>query len=184
LLFQTSTGSTLSKAIDKVTQIAGTQGYVHAGMAVCSSSVSNITGERQDRGAMYVIEAIDEGVCLTPLDSFLTRTCTKVYRLQKEYQALIFKAIEYSIRQLGKPYDSAYLPDTNKFYCSELIVEAFRYANNGKQFFETAPMTFKLNGEFLPEWVEWYKQLGTAIPEGVQGSNPTALSRDKRLIRL
>lgn len=176
LLFQTPTGSSLSKAIEEVTQIDSLQGYVHVGMLIRDKCCKN--------SRFKVVEAAEKGVCLSSLDSFCSNHTTHVYRLKKEYQHLVSKAKNYALTQLGKPYDSAYLPDIDKFYCSELILEAFRYANSHKPFFETSAMTFKSEGTFLPEWIAWYQHLGIPIPESVQGSNPTGLSRDKRLTKI
>ncbi|MDR0763636.1 MAG: hypothetical protein LBF01_03985 [Bacteroidales bacterium] len=168
LLFQTSSGNDFGNAVERATTVDTLPGFVHTGMVI-------------DRHT--VIEATENGVVLTPIDIFSGRGAQNyTFRLKSEYHYLIPSAIKYCLMQTSAQYDSAFLPDNGKFYCSELICEAFKFANNGNDFFPQQPMTFKADGKFLPFWVSWYENLAIAIPEGVKGSNPTALSRDKRLI--
>jgi hypothetical protein len=167
LLFQTSSGSGFGNAVENSTRKDTFHSYAHVGIMVDGNTVA---------------EAIEDGVLLTPADSFLKRNVrTCVFRLSSKYQRLIPQALRYCLMQTGAQYDSTFLPDNGKFYCSELICEAFKFANGGNDFFPLLPMTFKANGEFLPFWVEWYGGLGIPIPEGVAGSNPSALSKDRRL---
>ncbi|MDR2652057.1 MAG: hypothetical protein LBC68_07035 [Prevotellaceae bacterium] len=166
LLFQTSSGSDFGNAVESATADTVCK-FAHVGIVIDKRTV---------------IEAIESGVVLTPIDTFLGRDVqTYIYKLKSEYQYFIPSAIKYCLNQTTAHYDSAFLPNNGKFYCSELICEAFKFANNGNDFFPLQPMTFKANGEFLPFWVEWYKNLNKEIPEGVLGSNPTALSHDGRL---
>jgi uncharacterized protein YycO len=172
LLFQTSSGSDFGNAVEDATRIDTLQSYAHVGIVV-------MNGEK-----FAVAEATGQGVVLTPPDTFFNRNVqTHIFRLDSEYHHFIPQVLKYCIMQTGKHYDSAFLPDNGKFYCSELITEAFKFANNGDDFFQLQPMTFKSGGEFLPYWISLYKDLDMEIPEGVSGSNPTTLSRDKRLKR-
>jgi uncharacterized protein YycO len=173
LLFQTSSGSDFGDAVENATRTDTLQSYAHVGIVALN-----------DSGKFAVMEAMEQGVVLTSLNAFFSRNVqTHIFRLNAEYHHFIPQVLKYCIMQTGKHYDSAFLPDNDKFYCSELITEAFKFANNGNDFFQLQPMTFKSNGEFLPYWINLYKNLNMEIPEGVPGSNPTALSQDKRLER-
>ncbi len=172
LLFR-SNSQGLGGAIEEVTQ--GFEGYdfSHVGMVFADSSHS-----------LQVIEATDEVVQITTLDSFLQKgSAIFVGRVKDEYQPLLSKAIAFSLAQLGKPYDEEYLYDNGKYYCSELIYDAFLFANNGRPFFQLEPMTFKVpeTGKFSEGWVIHYQKLGIAIPEGEPGCNPGGLSHSDKI---
>ncbi|MDR2361246.1 MAG: hypothetical protein LBD91_00765 [Prevotellaceae bacterium] len=171
LLFQ-SIRSELGSAIEEVTAGAGERSFSHVGMLVVDSA---------DR--WHVIEAIGNSVQLTPVDTFLQRGTTVVARLKAEYHSLLPAAIVFALQQLGTPYDDAYLYDNGKYYCSELIYDAFLFANHGRPFFTLEPMTFKspVTGEWTNEWLQHYNALGIPIPEGKPGCNPTGLSRSDKL---
>jgi hypothetical protein len=106
-----------------------------------------------------------------------------VGRVKKQYTRFIKKAITFSVKQIGTPYDDAFLYYNKKYYCSELIYDAFLYANHNKPFFQLEPMTFKKPGstEYFPVWVDYYQKLGVAIPEGKPGCNPGGLSRSDKI---
>jgi hypothetical protein len=172
LLFQSTRGD-LGGAIEEVTQGVNGNNFSHVGMLVPDSS-----------GGLQVIEAFGDRVQLTSLDSFLRRgTSTIAARVKDEYRPLLPAAIAFAIRQTGVPYDDAYLYDNGKYYCSELIYDAFLFANHGQPFFILEPMTFKSSaaGEFPEEWVIHYQALGIPIPEGEPGCNPGGLSRSDKI---
>lgn len=106
-----------------------------------------------------------------------------VARLNSNYQHLIPKAQAYGLEQRNIPYDELYLTDTTAPYCSEMIVDMFRYANGGNDFFPEIPMSFKdINtGVVFPSWVEYYAKFGMEVPDGEPCSNPGSLSKDSRL---
>jgi hypothetical protein len=106
-----------------------------------------------------------------------------VGRLKQQYQKLIPNAIAFSTYQLGVPYDDEYVYNNGAYYCSELIYDAFMFANGGKPFFTLYPMTYKQPGtnEFFPAWVDYYKDINKAIPEGQPGCNPGGISKDSKL---
>jgi len=76
------------------------------------------------------------------------------------------------------PYDDEYVYNNGAYYCSELIYDAFMFANNGTPFFRLFPMTYKQPGtnDYFPAWVEYYKQICKPIPEGQPGCNPGGIS--------
>jgi hypothetical protein len=173
LIFQDLDCGDMCDAIEAVTE--GYQGkkFSHVGLV-------SRTGDK-----IMVIEAVGVGVRMIPLDSFKKRTTNTMYvgRVKKQYTPLIKKAIAFSTRQLGKAYDDAFIYDNGKYYCSELIYDAFQSANKGKPFFQLEPMTFKKPGSdnYFPVWVDYYKKLGVPIPERKPGCNPGGLSRSSKI---
>lgn len=174
LLFQNLNCGPLCDAIEAVTEGANGKDYSHIGLIV------------KINDSLKVLEAIGHEVKATPLQIFFARSgdTAKVInitaaRLKKEYRSLIPEAVAFSISRIGQPYDDDYLMDNGKWYCSELLYEAFKNANKGKDLFILQPMTFKdpKTGNFFAAWVDYYKELGMDIPEGKPGINPGLMSR-------
>lgn len=87
--------------------------------------------------------------------------------------------IARALALVGLPYDNAFLPDNQAYYCSELICECF------PGLFEAQPMNWRdKDGNLPPYWIEHFKRLGMPIPEGVPGTNPTDLSHSPLLKKL
>lgn len=179
LLFQDLDCGDLCTAIEKVTPGYNNFKFSHIGLLF-----------KNKNGELLVIEAIGKGVCLTPIDSFMFRSIDKDYnpkvvvgRLKPEFSHLITKAIKKAIELLHYPYDDEFIINNKRYYCSELIYEAFKYANNGKDFFKLQPMTFKdpATGEFFATWIEYYKNLKKTIPEGKPGINPGLISISNKI---
>ena len=65
---------------------------------------------------LYALEAIDEGVVLTPYDKFEQRTLSKggllVGRLKD--RSGIDQSVSNAMEHLGKPYDNLYMIDTQE----------------------------------------------------------------------
>ena len=162
---------------------AVTEGFRGAKVNHVGIVVSNLKG-------LFVLEAFPPEVRVTSLDVFLKRSEEEpskprymFARLVIEYQHLIPKALSYGLEQRNIPYDKLYLTDTPALYCSELIVDMFKYANHGNDFFPEIPMSFRdINtGVVLPAWGDYYAKFGMDVPEGEPGSNPGSLSKDTRL---
>jgi hypothetical protein len=179
LLFQDSDGGPLAEAIETVTQGVDGANLTHVGM---------VAGFDQERP--LIIEAIGEGVVETPLATFLARSTDAhgkpkvlVGRLRAPYQPLIPEAIAHARTLLGRPYDRVFAIDNDAYYCSELLYEAFRDANDGTPVFELQPMTFKdpATDATFPAWATYYAELGDDIPEGKPGLNPGGMSRSPAL---
>lgn len=168
LLFQNLDCGGLCDAIESVTQGYQGQKFSHIGLVYL----------RND--SIYVIEAIGKEVQLTAFAQFEKRSTNPLVhaRVKNSYRKLIPLAIQFSLRQIGKPYDEPFLYNNGKYYCSELLYDAFAFANNGKPFFQLEPMTFKQPGSasYFPVWVEYYQSLGMDIPEGKPGINPGGIS--------
>lgn len=180
LIFQESCKGDMGEAIKDVT--AGIAGYnfTHVGIV----SVDTVTNET------YVIEATHPLVCITPLDEYLHPkgdTCSPksvVARLKPHYQNLIPQALNEAVKLIGKEYDDAFDLKNDQYYCSELIYDILLKANNNIAVFPLNVMTFKSKdtGEYSPNWVIHFNQLGVAIPEGEAGINPGAMSQQSDVV--
>lgn len=173
LLFQNLDCGDLCDAIEEVTQGRYGLKFSHIGLVY-------IKGD-----STYIIEAIGQAVRLTPLHDFAKRTKNTIYlgRLKNEYTPLINPAVAFAIKQLGVAYDEPFIYNNNKYYCSELIYDAFKQANNNTDVFILEPMTFKkpATKDYYPAWVEYYKALKITIPEGEPGINPAGISRSEMI---
>lgn len=178
LLFQDLDCGGLCDAIEAVTVGVNGKNFSHIGLVYV----------KQD--SVFVIEAIGKDVHLTPIDTFIYRNTDSaghpkivIARLRKNYQYLNNKAISFALHQLGTPYDDAFIYNNGKYYCSELIYDAYKYANKGKAFFSLQPMTFKnpSTGKTFDAWKKYYALLHTKIPEGKPGCNPGSISRSNKI---
>jgi len=173
LLFQNLDCGPLCDAIEQVTHGKDSLKFSHIGLVYI----------KQD--SVYIIEAIGKAVVLTPYQKFKSRTKNSLYlgRVKQAYAYLIDSAITFAISQLGIPYDEPFLYNNQKYYCSELIYDAFKSSNQNKPFFELEPMTFKTpnSNSYFKAWVDYYKKLNIEIPEGKPGINPAGISRSSKI---
>lgn len=162
----------LCKAINAVTEGFDGKDFSHLGLIYIQND------------SIYVIEAAGKNVKLTPLEVFKTYTTETMYvgRLKRKFRKYIPKAIEFSLSQMGVPYDEAYLYNNGSYYCSELIYDAFLEAYE-KPFFELTPMTFKEpnTNQYFQVWIDYYGNLKIEIPEGELGCNPGGISTSNKL---
>ena len=177
-LFQDLDCGPTCDAIEAVTWGVDSVKFSHIGFVV------------NDGGEWKVLEAISKGVVLTPIDEFLNRSFDangnpKVWvgRLKSEYNKLVEKSIETIPEYLGMEYDDEFIYNNDKYYCSELIYDIFKNANNGKPVFNLEPMTFKSlkSGEYFPVWIDYYKKLDFPIPQDSLGINPAGISRSEKI---
>lgn len=172
-IFQDMDCGPLCDAIEAVTEGYNSNDYSHMGIIVHKSD------------SVFVAEAAGSAVRLTAMQKFAknTKKPMLVMRLKKKYRNLIPAAIDFSLKHIGTPYDNEYVYNNGAYYCSELIYDAFMYANGGKPFFTLYPMTYKQPGtdDFFPAWVKYYKTLGKPIPEGMPGCNPGGISKSNKL---
>ncbi|MBN8566730.1 MAG: hypothetical protein J0M25_08365 [Flavobacteriales bacterium] len=172
LLFQKMNCGELCDAIHAVTE--GYQGndFSHLGLVVIEND------------SVFIIEAAGNAVRKVTLEQFSKNTKTTMFigRVKSKYQKLIPQVISFAKQQIGIPYDDDYLYDNGKYYCSELIYDAFLKAY-GKPFFELQPMTFKQpeSKAFFPAWVEYYQNIKVEIPEGELGCNPGGISTSDKI---
>ena len=137
-------------------------------------------------GKPYALEAIDEGVVLTPYDKFCERTMSKggmlVGRLKD--RSGVDQSVSNAMEHLGKPYDDLYMIDTQEIYCSELV--QLSYVNGkGQRLFPLINMSFHdAQGRILDYWREHYAKHGMAVPEGALGTNPAQIAHNPAVIIL
>lgn len=173
LLFQDSDCGAFCDAIEKVTD--GYQGanLSHVGIVYLSDD------EPQ------VIEATTDGVVMTSLKTFLSRSYDQdnnskviVGRVKDIHKRLPHKAVDYAQSLIGKKYDHVFDIKNDSYYCSELVYEAYKAANGGEALFHLYPMTFidPDTQETFGIWSDYYRELGKAIPEGELGLNPGGIS--------
>ena len=142
-------------------------------------------------GDGQVIEAVMPEVRKTSMEDFINRSvrdnhgnpCILVCRVKPAFSALVPKALEFAEGVVDHPYDPHYTQGKKSWYCSELVVDAFREANNGEFLFEETPMSFRDmdSGEIMPYWRQHYDAIGQEIPEGKPGSHPALLSCSSEL---
>jgi len=131
-------------------------------------------------GKLYALEAIDEGVVLTPYETFHERTISKggmlIGRLHD--RSGVEQSVSNAFEHLGKPYDDLYMIDTQEIYCSELV--QLSYVNGrGQRLFPLINMSFHdANGHILDYWREHYARHNMAVPEGALGTNPAQIAND------
>jgi len=166
--------SDTANAITAVTSGVGHLPIDHVGI------VHRIGG---NEGPVFVIEAIQPQVCLTPIDTFLNVGGHVIAgRLKVAFD--VQQSIRRCLHMVGKPYDDLYLPGDSAVYCSELV--QMNYVDMaGKRIFEPVPMSFHDDsGRITDYWQEFYMQRGMVVPEGMPGSNPGELSRRSEVIIL
>jgi hypothetical protein len=178
LLFQNLNCGELCDAIEAVTEGVDGKDFSHCAMVV------------KVHDTLEVVEAIGGAVKLTSLKDFFKRSGDTgsikniaVGRVKDAFQPLLSKAAGFAKKQVGQPYDDEFLPNNGKWYCSELLSESFKDANNHVDFFALQPMTFKdpATQQFFPAWINYYNQLNKPIPEGRPGINPGLISRSNKI---
>lgn len=177
-LFQDMDCGPMCEAIEEVTQGINGAKLSHIGLVVFDDNTTKI------------LEAISIGVVLTPLDEFINRSFDSdgnpkvlVGRFKKEKTHLIPKTKIILQKYIGAAYNHSFIWGNNDFYCSQLLYLIFKEANNDKEVFELAPMTFKPinSNNYFPVWENYYNDLGLEIPEGEPGCNPGGLSQSRHI---
>lgn len=143
---------------------------------------------RDDNNTIKVIEAVPwRGVCITPIDSFMRASTPSkgnvplviVGRLKDTTGVAL--SVQRALRYVGRPYDNLFMHDDQEIYCSELVMLSYVNSSGGQRF---APirMSFHDNSGLVTKfWHDYYSRRGMSVPEGAQGSNPGALSRDPQV---
>ncbi len=172
LLFIEMNCGPLCEAIHAVTSGINNKNISHLGLVEIKND------------SIMVIEAAGTEVRKVSLEAFIKNASSEVIvaRVKPKYKKRITDVLAFANSKIGMPYDDEFLLNNQKYYCSELIYEAFEFAYQ-KPFFQLAPMTFKQpnSDDFFPVWVDYYKALNTEIPEGALGCNPAEFSKSKKL---
>lgn len=130
-------------------------------------------------GAPCVVEAINRGVVITPIDSMRREGYFLVGRIKRNIDRK--QSVENALALVGHPYDHLFLPDNNAIYCSELVQLAY-VDKRGRRVFGTIPMSFHdESGRITSYWQQFYAERGMEVPEGHPGTNPGELSRRKNV---
>ena len=181
ILFQDLDSSPLCDAIEIVTPGYNNNNFSHIGIIVELGDPNCINPNYIYEDNIRVLEAIPNKVTTTRLDSFLNISIDSnkkpkviVGRLKKRYQYSILDAVKFLKNKIGTEYDDYFIKDNNKYYCSELIYEAFEKDS----VFRLYPMTFidPITNNTMNLWQEYYNELETKIPEGEPGINPGIMS--------
>ena len=181
ILFQDLDSSPLCDAIEIVTPGYNNYNFSHIGIIVELGDPNCINSNYIYKDNIRVLEAIPNKVTTTRLDSFLNISIDSnknpkviVGRLKKRYQYSILDAVKFLKNKIGIEYDDYFIKDNNKYYCSELIYEAFEKDS----VFRLYPMTFidPITNNTMNLWQEYYNELETKIPEGEPGINPGIMS--------
>ena len=99
----------------------------------------------------------------------------KVYDLYR-YAAIDCPEVKKKAESLlGAPYNASFYPDGDGYYCSQFIAELL-------PIFKTIPMKFgDEEEEISPFWLDYYKELGLAVPLDQPGTNPSQLAQSLQL---
>ena len=194
ILFQDLDSSPLCDAIELVTPGFRNANFSHIGIIIskekddlinynCLQEIGDTIGRiRKTR----VLEAIPTSVKTTSIDSFLRRSLDNnkkpkvvVGRLKDKYKYAIPSAVKFLTSKIGKEYDDEFLLENEKYYCSELIYEAFKKDT----IFQLNNMTFlhPETKDTINIWKEYYKSLGIKIPENELGINPGIMSLSDKI---
>jgi len=157
---------------NQITQV--TQGA--EGQAIDHVGIVHLRGD-----SVFVLEAIHQGVVLTPMDSFLLRRDSLVLASRLVDTIGVSRSVQRALQYLGKPYDFEFMPSDSAFYCSELVQKNYLDDHN-QLVFQPIPMSFHdKTGKVTQFWKDYYARRGMQVPEGKPGSNPGALSRSRKL---
>ncbi len=173
IVFRGALGSNLSEAINDVTQTAKSTNYTHIG--ICDVIDGRVVVYHSD---------LDKGVVKEPLELFISSEDTlkykvDLYRIKNIEPKQIENAISIAKSLIGNPYNTTYILEDKGYYCSEYIYELYKKDS----VFKLEPMSFKnpKTNMFHKGWVEHYKNLGIAIPEGKLGCNPNGMAGSNTL---
>lgn len=212
LIFQEACHGTTEAAIKGVTRSAGGYAFTHVGMVCIREGKAYVLEANVPRVSLTPLEAFlmpggvsfeagadgmdaaEAGTADTvAADMFGADTDTAVCppvsvlaRLKPPCRKLIPKALALGMACIGKSYDYGYVLGDSSYYCSELIYQILKDANQGQEVFPLNRMTFKdSTGRTLPGWEAYFERHSMPVPEGEAGINPGAMSRSDviRLLR-
>ena len=186
ILFQDLDSSPICDAIELVTLGYKDGNFSHIGIVVEIGDPYFMNPKYKPNEHIRVLEALPGGVITTRLDSFLMRSSDYnhnpkviVGRLNDEYKNTVPTAVQFAKKQIGVDYDEIFILNNDKYYCSELIYEAF----SKDSVFHLEPMTFlhPESNDTLPTWEDYYTEIGVEIPQNKMGINPGSMSLSEKI---
>lgn len=167
LIFFTGGSSSMDDAISSSTG----DGFVHVAIV-----------EVDSEGTVWLIDATPQkGVSREKLETKLLEEKGKAVLMRLKDSTGVAASVQRAKGLIDSPYDFAFLPDNDAYYCSELVYECF-LRPNGSHIFSCQPMNFLDSEGNLPEyWKELFEKLQMDVPQGLPGTNPEDLSRSTTL---
>lgn len=167
LIFFTGDSSSMDDAISSSTG----DGFVHVAIV-----------EVDSEGTAWLIDATPQkGVIREKLETKLLEEKGKAVLMRLKDSTGVTSSVQRAKSLIGSPYDFAFLPDNDAYYCSELVYECF-LRPDGSHIFSCQPMNFLDSEGNLPEyWKELFEKLQMDVPQGIPGTNPEDLSRSTTL---
>lgn len=167
LIFFTGDSSSMDDAISSSTG----DGFVHVAIV-----------EVDSEGTAWLIDATPrKGVSREKLETKLLEEKGKAVLMRLKDSTGVAASVQRAKSLIGSPYDFAFLPDNDAYYCSELVYECF-LRPDGSHIFSCQPMNFLDSEGNLPEyWKELFEKLQMDVPQGLPGTNPEDLSRSTTL---
>ena len=167
LIFFTGGSSSMDDAISSSTG----DGFVHVAIV-----------EVDSEGTAWLIDATPQkGVSREKLETKLLEEKGKAVLMRLKDSTGVAASVQRAKALIGSPYDFAFLPDNDAYYCSELVYECF-LRPDGSHIFSCQPMNFLDSEGNLPEyWKELFEKLQMDVPQGLPGTNPEDLSRSTTL---
>ena len=137
-----------------------------------------------DDKTMVIEAAPKDGVVCRDWESFRKESKNGIVVKRIDCDINIPAAINRAMALVGQQYDWSYLPDNGKTYCSELVYYSF-LDNDGKPVFTAKPMSFRdADGDMPQFWIVLFNKLGEPVPEGVPGTNPNDMAKEKILTEI
>lgn len=163
LIFFTGGSSSMDDAISSSTG----DGFVHVAIV-----------EVDSEGTVWLIDATPQKGVIR--EKLLEEKGNMVLKRLKDSTG-VAASVQRAKALIGSPYDFAFLPDNDAYYCSELVYECF-LRPDGSHIFSCQPMNFLDSEGNLPEyWKELFEKLQMDVPQGLPGTNPEDLSRSTTL---
>ncbi len=167
LIFFTGGSSSMDDAISSSTG----DGFVHVAIV-----------EVDSEGTAWLIDATPrKGVSREKMETKLLEEKGKAALMRLKDSTGVTSSVQRAKVLIGSPYDFAFLPDNDAYYCSELVYECF-LRPDGSHIFSSQPMNFLDSEGNLPEyWKELFEKMQMDVPQGLPGTNPEDLSRSTTL---
>ena len=138
--------------------------------------------EVDSEGTAWLVDATPrKGVSREKLETKLLEEKGKAVLMRLKDSTGVTASVQRAKGLIGSPYDFAFLPDNDAYYCSELVYECF-LRPDGSHIFSSQPMNFLDSEGNLPEyWKELFEKMQMDVPQGLPGTNPEDLSRSTTL---